>query len=129
MKATYKSANGRLLFEVLGETTKDLFAGVANLQEVFDAEESCGCCNQTDIRYSHRTVDDYQFYELVCRACGAQFQFGQKKKGGALFPKRKAEDGSYLPNGGWAKFSGKAIAERSVSDASESGSTPALRTR
>ncbi len=108
MKANYKTANGRLMFEVTGETAKALFREIAQIQEVFDAEKSCGCCNGTDLRFLSRQVDDFDFYELACgnQECRARFSFGQAKKGGALFPKRKDEDGSYLPNRGWSKYEG-----------------------
>lgn len=109
MKAQYKTASGRLMFEVTGETAKAVFREIALIQEVFDAERVCGCCKGTDIRFLARQVDDYDFYELACEAqgCRARFSFGQAKKGGALFPKRKDEDGNWLPNNGWSKYEAK----------------------
>jgi hypothetical protein len=113
--------NGRLLVELSGETTKEIFAGVAAVQEVFEAEISCGCCNGTDLRVVHRTVDDYHYYEMRCTnpECRARFQFGQQKKGGGLFPKRKGEDEKYLPHRGWAKF----VAKRDAQGAATPGKT------
>lgn len=111
MKAHYKTANGRMTFEVEGEDPKTLFKKLAGVQELFDAEKTCGVCGSGDIRLQHRTVDEYDFYELRCAgsdqkgyACGARFQFGQAKKGGGLFPKRKDEDGKWLPNRGWERY-------------------------
>lgn len=104
MKAHYRTANGRLTFEVQAETVKALFTEVAKIQEVFDAESTCGCCKSHDIRFQHRQVEEFDYYELRCNSCSARFQFGQSKKGGALFPKRKAENGNYLDNRGWSKF-------------------------
>ena len=104
MEAQLKLASGKLIFKVNGETPKDLFKSIAALQEVFEAESACGCCQSDDIRFQARQVDDYDFYEMVCRSCFARFQFGQAKKGGGLFPKRKDEDGNYLPNNGWARY-------------------------
>ncbi len=105
MKAVFKPS-AQLAFEVQAEDVKTIFREIAQIQEVFDAERSCGVCNGTDIRFLARKVDDYDFYELACQSssCRARFAFGQAKKGGALFPKRKDEDGSYLPNRGWAKW-------------------------
>lgn len=106
MKAQYKTTNGRLMFEVQGESAKDVFRELASIQEVFDSEQSCGCCGGKDLRFLARKVDDYDFYELSCSnsECRARFAFGQAKKGGALFPKRKDEDGNWLPNRGWSKY-------------------------
>lgn len=104
MKAAYRTANGQITFEVDGESAKALFSQIASIQEVFDAEHACGMCDSTDIRYLARKVDDFDFYELACRACHARFAFGQAKKGGALFPKRKDEDGNWIPNNGWTRF-------------------------
>lgn len=109
MKAHYKTANGRITFEVQGDTPKVLFAEIAHLQEVFEVESTCGCCQGVDIRFQLREVDKYKFYELQCQRsdCRARFSFGQSKEGGALFPKRKGEDGKYLPNRGWVKYQPK----------------------
>ena len=104
MKAHYRTANGRITFEVQAETVKALFKEIAGIQEVFDADTDCGCCKSSAIHFQARQVDNYDFYELVCLDCRARFQFGQAKKGGALFPKRKDEDGKLLPNRGWSKF-------------------------
>lgn len=109
MKAHYKTTNGRLTFEMQAENPKDLFRQISEVQEVFDSEPTCGCCGSTDLRFLARKVDDYDFYELACQAqgCRARFAFGQAKKGGALFPKRKDEDGNWLPNRGWSKYEPK----------------------
>lgn len=104
MKAHYRTANGQITFEVEGESAKALFSQIASIQEVFDAEHACGMCDSTDLRYLARIVDDNDFYELACRACHAKFAFGQAKKGGALFPKRKDKEGNWIPNNGWTRF-------------------------
>lgn len=109
MKANYKTGNGRLMFEVNGETAKDIFRQISQVQEVFDAETQCGCCGDKNLKFLARQVDDFDFYELACSSigCRARFAFGQAKKGGALFPKRKDEDGNWLPNNGWSKYEPK----------------------
>lgn len=107
MEVSYRTQNGRFTFKVQGEDVKAIFAQIAAVQEVFDADTECGCCQSKDIRFLHRKVDDYLFYELSCNACHARFSFGQAKKGGALFPKRKDENGEWSPNRGWSKWQPK----------------------
>lgn len=109
MKAHLNVAGGALTFELSGETTKDLFEQISAVQEIFEAEKSCGCCHSEDLRFLARQVDDFKFYEIACQnpQCRARFAFGQAKKGGGLFPKRKGEDGEWLPNRGWSKFQPK----------------------
>lgn len=106
MKATYKSKNGRLLIEVTGETQKDIFAGIAGAQEVFEADECCGACLQDDIKFQVRHVDPYTYYELVCKnpTCRARLSFGQNVAGGTLFPKRKDKEQNWIENNGWEVY-------------------------
>jgi hypothetical protein len=103
MEAQYKTRNGNLTVKVTGETQKDIFRELARAQDVFECETECGLCQSAQIKFSVRTVDDNEYYTLRC-ACGAEFSFGQHKKGGSLFPKRKDEHGKPLPNRGWAKW-------------------------
>jgi hypothetical protein len=101
VKANYKTANGRLTFEVSGETVKDIFMQVALVQEVFDADQECGCCKSKNLRFQFRQVESFKFYELACGDCRARMSFGQSKDQVHLFPKRKGEDGRWLENRGW----------------------------
>jgi hypothetical protein len=105
MKAHYRTKSGSLTVELEAADVKGIVKQLAAVQEVFEAETSCGCCNGTNIRFRVRSVEDNDFYELVCQdpACHAKFSFGQFKKGGGLFPKRKDTTGEYLTNRGWAK--------------------------
>jgi hypothetical protein len=110
MKAHYKTANGRLTFEIENESQKGIFEGIASLQEVFEADSLCGACNSPHIRFRVRNVQKgtktFKFYEMVCQACYAKLCFGQSVDTITLFPKRKTSDNtSYLPNRGWAKYS------------------------
>lgn len=98
MEAQYKTRDGRIVFKVTGEAPKDLFKGIAQLQEIFEADSQCGCCDSNALRYSVRTVEDNDYYELVCSACHAKLSFGQHKKGGTLFAKREGE------SRGWKKW-------------------------
>ncbi len=102
MKALY-NVNNRLQFEVEGSGQKELFKELATIQEIF-GEEKCGNCNKDSIRFVVRNVDDNDYYELRCADCNSILSFGQHKKGGTLFPKRKDENGNYLPNKGWHKW-------------------------
>jgi hypothetical protein len=115
MKAKYKTFNGAIEFEVEGSTEKEIFKQIAKLQEVFKGE-SCGCCKKTNTRLQVRTVEDNEYYELKCdeQGCGAVLAYGQHKKGGSLFPKRKGDTGEWLPNRGWHKWDGKKDTEKSA---------------
>ncbi len=104
MKATYRTANGRISFEVSGEAVKDVFREIARVQEVFDAHHACGMCKSVDIAFRVRTVEDDEYFEVICKSCYARFEFGQNKKGGGLFPKRKDKSGEHIPNNGWSKY-------------------------
>lgn len=108
MKAHYRTKNGQITIEVNGETVKEVVKQIASAQEVFEAETQCGMtnCSSANIRFQVRTVDDNEFFELVCNDCHARFSFGQNKKGGGLFPKRR-DNGNPLPNRGWSKWDGK----------------------
>ena len=103
MKAHFRTADGRITFEVEGEGQKGLFQQIATLQEVFEAEQACGCCNSKRIRFQHRKSGKFDFFEMTCNECRARFEFGQAQEGGTLFPKR-TKDGKPLPNGGWSKY-------------------------
>jgi hypothetical protein len=102
MKVNYK-ANDKLEFELEGSGQKEIFKELALIQEIF-SETKCGLCGSTNIRFIVRNVDGNDYYELKCNDCGAVLAFGQHKKGGTLFPKRKDDDGNYLPNKGWYKY-------------------------
>lgn len=104
MKANYKTRDGRIVVEVQGETVKDLFRGIAQVQEVFEAGRECGACQSQSIQFRTRSIDDNDYYELACMDCHCKLDFGQHKKGGTLFAKRKDVEGNWLPNNGWKKW-------------------------
>ncbi|HEY1494376.1 MAG TPA: hypothetical protein VGF49_07525 [Candidatus Solibacter sp.] len=105
MKALFRTANNRVTFEVDSPTAKELFAQLASIQEVFDAERKCGMpdCGSVDIRYATRERHGFEFFELQCQACRARFCYGQSRDGANLFPKRYGEQGA-LPNSGWSRY-------------------------
>lgn len=104
MKLKYR-ANEKLEFEVEGSGQKEIFKELALIQEIF-GEECCGVCGCTNIKFLVRTVEGNDYYELRCNdyKCGAILSFGQHKKGGTLFPKRKDDNNNYLPHKGWHKW-------------------------
>lgn len=104
MKVQYK-VNENLTFEVDAAGQKEVFKELAMIQEIF-GEKSCGVCKGKDLRFICRTVEGNDYYELKC-SCGAVLSFGQHKKGGTLFPKRKDDNNEYLPNYGWYKWQNK----------------------
>jgi hypothetical protein len=105
MKLNYKVSD-KLSFELEGEGQKEIFKELASIQEIF-GEESCGLCKSHNLRYVVRNVDGNDYYELRCADCGAILAFGQHKKGGTLFPRRKDDEGKWLPNRGWHKYTPK----------------------
>ena len=102
MKVKFKPSP-KIEFELEGSGQKEVFKELATVQEIF-SEERCGACKKDDIKYVVRNVDDNDYYELRCLSCGAALSFGQHKKGGTLFPKRKDENGNWLENSGWHKW-------------------------
>lgn len=98
MKAHFRVLGGRITLELEGGTQKELFAAIADAQDVFDADTVCGLCNGQDLRFQVRHIEGNAFYELACRGCTARLTFGQHKEGGTLYPKRGEG------NRGWAKF-------------------------
>ena len=97
---------GKINAEIEGDSIRDVFQNIAQVQEVF-GENVCGKCGGDDLKFVVRTVDDNQYYEIRCKTCGAKLSFGANKKGGGLFPKRKDADGSWLPDNGWVKWNPK----------------------
>ena len=98
--------NDKLTLKISAEGQKELFKDLSTVQEIF-GENNCGMCGSTDIKYVVRTVDGNDYFELRCNKCGAILSFGQHKKGGTIFPKRKDADGKWLENKAWHKYTPK----------------------
>ena len=90
MKARYSISN-QLLFEGEGDNPKEVFRSIAEIQDAFEADKSCGLCEGA-IQFRVRTVDKNEFFELVCRNCQGTLALGQTKDGERLYPKRKGEE-------------------------------------
>lgn len=105
MKLNYTTKNGRISVAFEGEGQKQVWAQLANFQEIFE-EQMCGKCGSENVRFVVRNVDDNDFYEMRCmeRSCNSRLAFGATKKGDGLFPKRKDEAGNYKENNGWTKW-------------------------
>ena len=108
MEIQYRSRSGRLLVKIQGDNQKEAFKNLSSAQEVFDGDDTCGCCGDADIRFRVREVakgtKTFSYYELVCHKCFARLAFGQSQDTVSLFPKRKDENGEWLPNRGWSKY-------------------------
>lgn len=102
MKLRYKVGD-RLEFELDGAGQKEIFKELAAIQEIF-GEECCGLCKSKNLKFLVRNIEGNDYFEIRCADCGAILSFGQHKKGGTLFPKRKDDEGNYLPNRGWHKW-------------------------
>ena len=100
--------------EATGSTHTELWEELAALEEAF-TETTCGKCGGSHIRHIVRENDDGdKFYEVHCQnmKCRAKLRMSQRKKGGNLYPRRKAvandssglEEGAWLPNGGWMRW-------------------------
>ena len=75
MKVKYKVGD-KLEFELEGAGQKEIFKELATIQEIF-AEEKCGLCDSTNLRFVVRNVDGNDYYKLRCNECGAILAFGQ----------------------------------------------------
>lgn len=85
-----------LIFDIEGDTIKEAFRELAEIQEVFEADKCCGRCGCESIQYRVRSIDKNEFFELVCRECQSTLPLGQTKDGERLYPKRKGDHGGWL---------------------------------
>lgn len=116
MQVSYTTGNGRLTVILEGSTQVEIFEQLAQFQEVFE-NTTCtkGGKSSDEIKFVVRKTTDekgkkeYKYYELHCTAKdkdlgGAKLAFGLHQEGGTLFPKKKDEDGNWLPDNGWVKW-------------------------
>lgn len=124
IECQYKTFNGKLVFKIQAERPDQLFAQIAEIQSVFEADTSCGCCNSTEIKYIVRKSADKKgqvntYHEWACQnpGCRAKLAFGEYRepKGGLFAKTWNAESKRYYPYRGW-KIWRKGQAEQSDAD-------------
>lgn len=108
MKATYKTRDGRMTFEIDATDLKGIWKQRAMIEEVFE-EEKCRKCDGNNLKFVIRKASDgkkeYEYHEIRCMSCGAKLPFGVLDDGsGSLFPKRKDEEGKFRGKFGWVKW-------------------------
>ena len=64
MKVLFQPSD-KLTFEIEGAGQKEIFKGLAMVQEVF-SEKKCGVCGSENIKFVVRNVDGNDYYELRC---------------------------------------------------------------
>jgi hypothetical protein len=115
--------DGKVSFEVEGDSEYEIFKQIARVQEVFD-HNKCGKCGSGHTKYVCRLdKDENDWLEVVCQECRAKVIFGRAKKGGVIYPKIRWDQLSekqqeqraneqayaekhygYLPHNGWFNF-------------------------
>jgi hypothetical protein len=85
MKVQFKVSDA-IIIEAEGDNPKEVFAQLAEMQEVFQ-HSGCGMCKNKNIRFVVRTADKYEYPEMRCMKCGARLSFGNQE-GGKMYPKR-----------------------------------------
>ena len=63
MNMTYASADGRMEFQIEGDSPKALFKKLSLVQEIFEADNKCGACGSSDIKFQARQHDDFEFLD------------------------------------------------------------------
>lgn len=84
MGVIIKTKMGAQVVEAAGSNLKEAIELSTLLSE---CPTHCGACGKDNIAFSHRQAQGYDFYAIRCRSCGSEFALGQKREGGALFPK------------------------------------------
>jgi hypothetical protein len=120
MEVKYRTSNGQFEVNFEVKDASSLFEAVADFQEVFEDGAFYTILNKevpaSDVQFRVRLVDDNKYFEKVYvgkdkELWGFKLPYGQNKKGGGLFPKRKfsEEDAKDNVNGynGWRKFKGQ----------------------
>ena len=121
MIVRYKSPDGRMEIEVECLGLKEMFVNLVPIQELLLEHFTCGKCQSTNVRFSHRVWEENDYYTLKCMDCKAELKMGQRKDGTGLWPKAEG------PDGGWSIYErgssdGEApIAQRTTVPADESG--------
>lgn len=111
MKVLYTTRDGKLTFELEGQSQAELFEKLAQTQEIFEDRTCTKHGEESDeVNFVVREVDGNKFYELQYvgnnqKLWGCKRTFGQSKQNkGQLFPHRKDKEGRYLPDNGWVVY-------------------------
>ena len=107
---------GRFVVSQEGDNIKEAITGLveSGAMEIL-SNNKCGVCGGEDVLPLMREVLDpedkkgkatFKYFEMRCQSkgCWARLALGQKKTDNQLFPKKKDDNGNYLPNGGWEKY-------------------------
>ena len=100
MKVIYNS--GKYNVEVEGGI-KEIFEQLATFDSVFGNAKNKANGSE-NIGFRCREVDGNKYYEMYDRDTFHTLKFGQTKKDGSLFPRRKDADGNWLDDGGWTLY-------------------------
>ena len=107
MLVRYQTPGSPLSFEFEAVTTGDITDQLSKLGNVFGADNNCGMCESPEIRWvvqeNTSAKGTFTFHEKRCQ-CGARLRYGVRQADGELFPRKKDQNGSYIPNGGWEKY-------------------------
>lgn len=108
----------KVYIEAEGDTCEDIFRQLAKLVETFSdlSGGAKGDNKFTDVVPRVRKVQDDEFFEFYSPSTFAKLEFGKRKEGGELYPKRmevdnkgkavKDDDGKGVkrPDNGWIKW-------------------------
>lgn len=95
VKYTANTLFGKFEVDCSGDI-KEVMSEVSKILEVFGVQK-CGNCGKDNLFPNVREVDGNKYYSIDCRDCYHSLNFGQHKKGGTLFQKRKDGWVKYVP--------------------------------
>lgn len=115
MRVAYTTIDGRMTFTFEAQGVKGVFAGLSQVQEVFE-HNTCGQCGSAETILHLREHDGNSYYKKLCLACGARLDFGQHRHGETLFAKRRDKEGNEVGKNGWYHWQRKDHSTASVVD-------------
>jgi len=94
----YKSKDGRFQAKLSGETPNIVFEQIAVFQEVFEKNNTCGLCGNTDTFFNTRKVNKSKFFEKKCNKCGAALTYHINENNVGLYTTYKDKWVKWTPN-------------------------------
>lgn len=86
MKITFIAKMGDRQIQIEDEVANE--AEAWKVVAFWDSLPQVGPNGQTDLKFSYRTPEGYEYYSIECPSAGKEFKFGQLREGkGKLFPK------------------------------------------